>query len=259
MSLNKSYQVIFLLTLPLFMIACQQRETTPESEEPQQVVEGPTIGVELSSTPGVSIERLPDDTSNNFKGFRPNGSFVSRGTLFSILTFVGPKRLRDDDALPLGIYDVAIDPPKSELSNDAQIDYAWQMLVKANEESFQLSIRPVTREEEVLVLKISEEGLRGFEEAAESLSNGWNTSGGGCDFRNNSLSDLAIFLSDNVNRFVVNETEDTKNYDFRVEVDIFSDDDPKVWSAALETVGLDFHPAKREMSFTLIEKVRTDE
>lgn len=253
------YRFLFLLLMTTLVVACQRDESTQTFEQPPQKVVGSEIGVELSSITGVSIRRLPDDTVGHTCLFMPDGSFKANALLFTIIGFVAFDMLHDDKALPIGIYAVTIDPPDQRMSNDELRQHVWQKLVQTYEQSFHLNIRRVKREEDVFVIEVFEGGLREMKEAGVSDGKSWSTGDGGYHAHNRTMSELADFLSDNINSFVLDETRDTNSYNFHITIDIFADDVPENWSDGLKLLGLDFHKAKRDLEFTIIEKKPNDE
>lgn len=234
--------------------ASEEMTTTPSPPANEPV----KLDVELSQEPGVSIKRLPDDTADHTILFMPDGTFQARADLSSILAYLSLGMLRDDNAIPAGSYAVSASAPENPITEHELRQQVWQRLTRAFEQSFPITIRDVEKEEDVYVLQVANAEMLGKHVAQESDPQSWGTASGGYEFRNQTCADLVTFLTERVQQFVIDETNDEHGYNFHVTINIFKDEVPANWSTALEKVGLSFRQAKRPLSFTAIRKAEAE-
>lgn len=214
----------------------------------------PEPGKELSTVPGVSIQRRPTSLVYN-STLNGNGEWsrveATDALLFEIFCkfcpFDGP--IYDDAPLPGGRYDVIADAGR-------QGEPVWPLLKEAIEKAFGVQVRQITQPEDVNVLKRRAGKSITMTRAAPDARFGWGThdTAGGFGYRlkSSSMDDLVPILEKYTETKVFNETALEGRFDFDLAMDHWH---PETVYGAVEQLGLELVKETRNLGVIRIQKV----
>ena len=234
------YHRILFILLAIIFVGCNGQPEVQRNPE------------HTSSIDGITLKRLSDSSSSSIT-VANDGTLRARDTLFNIIAYVAPDASVVNDAtLPTDQFLIEIESPPSSVESETHFRSKLRALL---EEQFNITFDSVNRERAVLLLVDLDTGHTNAAVAKESDPRGWGTSTNGYEFRNQSFDDLAVFLSNELGKFVLNETNDTKLYNFELPVNVFETGDSSSWTTGLKSIGLKLQDGKRTMQFTVIESV----
>ena len=242
-------QLVFTLLAILLVAGC-----TDQPEHAASLKYNGGNDRNMSSIDGVVFKRLSDSTSSSIT-VANDGAFRAKDNLLDIVAYVAADPSVVNDAkLPTGHFLIEIESPPAGVETEHNIR---SMLRELLIENFNITFESVNRERPVFLLVDLDTGRKNVVAAKSSDPTGWGTSGNGYEFRNQSLDDLALFLGNELGEFVLNETNDTKTYNFELPVNVFETGDLSSWTIGLKSIGLKLQEGKRKMQFTVIESANS--
>jgi uncharacterized protein (TIGR03435 family) len=157
-----------------------------------------------------------------------------------------PDRVIVEGELPSGSYDVAVQAPMK------LADQFVSLLQRTIEETFNLSSRRETREMDVYVLTVADPSNGGMAPTKTPKSSGWSHDQVGISAINVSVGGLASTLELQLKQPVVDETNLTGRYDYRLDMDWKASEETVV-AAVRKQLGLALTPAKRKVEVVVVD------
>ena len=243
------FKLAVVLLSASFFLGCNSQTEVAESTE-QPTIE--PFDVELSRIDGVSMKRTADTSSVSIT-VTEDGRFQASAPLVRIILFVAEDTAVIDNAsLSEDQFLIEIEPPESLEHLDEHIRAQLSQLFA---DCFDIKFESVEEETSVFVVSIQESGVVNVETTSETSTPSWRSSTDEFEFRRHSFNDLANFISNALDDFVIDETGDSVLYDFDLPFNFFDIHEPDAWSDALPTIGLRLERAERKVRFTSIDKI----